>query len=264
MPKIIYTCIVVATIHFSISSVNAEIISNASFNDFNKNRGVTKIETMFAFFDRNDTASLVITIKDEKDFWLFNSLEKFSMSIYTGNTKKYYRFAIDDPETWVEDDTLLCSETRVSISSDALKDILHSNEVRLSFEFDNVYVRRDYLFLEFNQEILNEWYYVCKGENSTFAKNQSSSKNPEPEKKYSSYKETNVEFQGKYKVSDRVRLNNTSDDIVPIYSGSSLKDTIVFFTNGIKAEILEVGKEAYKVEVGDYVGWIPESVIVEK
>ncbi len=67
-------------------------------------------------------------------------------------------------------------------------------------------------------------------------------------------------------VGKTVTLHNPSDICVGIYKDSSLKEVTSLFANGIKAKIKDVKESSksrvlYKVQVGEYIGWINGSVI---
>lgn len=70
-------------------------------------------------------------------------------------------------------------------------------------------------------------------------------------------------FRGRHITGNTVRLRNPADDVVAIYKGPELKNTIIFFTNGTTVKILETGQGSYKIKVREYVGWVPEGVIAD-
>lgn len=249
------------------------------------NRDGAKINASFSYLDIVDTAYLSVTIKDEKDFWAFDSSEDVVVFINKdNNNKKTYYLEINDPETWVEDDRIFGSMAIMVISKEMLESVLNANKVRFMFEFVNIYVRRFGFTLDFDQEALDEWYYVYKGVTRKGEKeykekgekekllNQLGYENekaifPQHYTEHESLSSRNI----LYETGTTIKLRNSSDTVVAIYKDQSLKNITNLFTNDITATVLDYilnqsKQTTYKVQIflkdgSEYVGWVPESII---
>ena len=78
------------------------------------------------------------------------------------------------------------------------------------------------------------------------------------------YQKTSTIFTDKYQTNYLVKLHNLNDICFAIYKTSVLDNIIILFTNGITTKILDVSERSYKIQVLNYVGWIPERIITKQ
>lgn len=76
------------------------------------------------------------------------------------------------------------------------------------------------------------------------------------------YREAKERFTGKYHINEMVTLYNSADTCFALYEVATLKNALILFVNGTKVKILDVSPGSYKIKIREYVGWIPESVVI--